>query len=151
MVGSSHRLLPQKDGNHSSLSIDSISSSDAVIDSAANLDVTVHPFTTDNDNRGPSNSPHIASAFTVRNPINGISSPGKPSDSIHHGQHAVPSVQRDNQRPTQNKMAIDLILNSDPPSLDGSPEASAANHDSPAHVQQSGSATSTSKKMTVSP
>ncbi|KAK7705847.1 hypothetical protein SLS64_007795 [Diaporthe eres] len=52
MVGSSGRLSPQKDGNHSRLSIDSTNSSDAVVDSAANLVVTVHPLTTDNDNGG---------------------------------------------------------------------------------------------------
>lgn len=80
-------------------------------DSATTSHATIHPSPTDNDN---GDSTCIASTPPVKQPIIGDASLDILSDSAHHGEHAMPDVQRDNQRPAQNRMAVDSILESNP-------------------------------------
>lgn len=117
-----------------------------MVKSAAELGATVRPPATDNGNGGPSDTLRAASASTVRRPMINVASFDVSSDSAHHSDHAMPDVQSDNQRPMQNRMAINYILNSDSPSRDTFHDASATNADSSPYVHHNESAASTGEK-----
>lgn len=148
MDGLSRRLSPQENGNHPDLSIGSMTSSDAMIDSAIDLADTTHPSSIGNGNGGTLNGPCIAGAFTVQSPMIGDSSVGISSEPAYRGDHKMSDVQGDNQRSTQNKLTIPLILNSNSPSLDGYPKPSITNSESTVHLHQSDSAASASEDTT---
>lgn len=114
-----------------------------MIDSAKTSEATVRPTATDNDNGGPSDSPRSA---TVQHQVVRVAGLDIPSDSPHENDHVMLDVQRDNQRITQNRMAIDFILNRDSPCRDGFSKASVTNGDSTAHVSQGGSTTGKGEK-----
>lgn len=149
MEGLSPRLLPQNERNSSRLNIDSIKSSDAMVDSAAKLGATVRPPATDNGSGGPSDTLHADSASTVQRPMINVANLKVLNDSAHHRDHAMPDVQRNNQRPTQNRMAINYILNSDSSSRYSLTEASVTNGDSTIHGEQSGSTASTGEEINI--
>lgn len=117
-----------------------------MINFAKASEATVGPTDTDNDNGDPSDSPRNSGASTIQHQVARVASLDIPSDSPHDHDHEMPDVQRDNQQTTQNRMAIDFILNRDLPCHNGFSEASATNGDSIAHVHQGGSTTGTGEK-----
>lgn len=142
---------PPKVDNGSSTSINSTSSSDAMIDSETNSAATAQLFPTDNDNGGPSSDPHITSASSVEHYTTDISGLNTPSDSAYHSDNTLPELQSANQPSKQNRMAISYILNRDSPQPSGFPDSSKVIGDSTAHGKQSGSASSASKRKTPGP
>lgn len=142
---------PPKVDNDSSTSINSTSSSDAMIDSETNSAATAQLFPTDNDNGGPSSDPYITGASSVQHYATDLSGLDTPSASAHHSDNKMPEIQSAHQPPTQNRMAISYILNKDPPEPNGFPDSSKVIGDSTAHGKQSGSASSGSKRNTPGP
>lgn len=149
MEGSSRTPSWQKNGNRSSPSTDSISSSDTMMDCAESLDATLSPSPINTDSGGPSDKHRTTSASTPRPPITGISSVDVPHDSAHHSGHVTPDIQRDNQQSAQNRMAIDFILNSSPPNLEDSPEPSVTKKNSTAQVPSSVTSASAGEKTSI--
>lgn len=137
MDGLSHRLSPQENGNHPDLSIGSMTTSDATTDSAIDLTCAAHPSPINNDKGGPSNGPRVASASTVQHPMAVDSSAEVHSDPTHRGDQEMSDAQGDDQRSTQDIMAIAFILNSDSPSLDVSAKVSIVNRKPMPHLHLS--------------
>lgn len=148
---SRRRRSPPKVDNDSSTSIDSTSSSDAMIDSETNSAATAQLLPTDNDNGSPSGDPHITSASSVQHYTTDLSGLNTPSNPAHHSDNTMPEIQSAHQPPTQNRMAISYILNRDSPQPSDFPDSSKVIGDSTAHGKQSGSASSASKRKTPGP
>lgn len=149
MTRSNPIFPPRKDGNQSILNSDNFTSSDGMIDSAKASEATVRPIATDNDNGGPSDSPRSAGASTVQHSVVRVASLDIPTGSLRDGDRALADIQRDNQRPTQSRMAIGFILNSDLPRRNGFSEASVTDNNSTANVHRGGSTTGTGEKTTT--
>lgn len=149
MTRSNPVFSPRKDGNQSILNSDDSTSSDGMIDSATASKATVRPTAIDNDNGGPSDSRRSAGASTVQHPVDRVASLGIPSDSPHGNDHAMPDAHRDNQQPTQNRLAIGFILDNDLPCRNGFSQASITDNDSTAHVHQGGSTAGKCEKTTA--
>lgn len=148
MEGSSRnrRRSPPGAGSHSDTNNGSSSSSNAMLDSATNMAATVQTSPADNDNGDPSSGSRISSPSSLHSHITNPSSLTIPSGSAQHGNHAMPEVKGDNQRPTQNTMPIEFILRNSPPPNDFSGSSNTVDV-STANGKQSGSTASGSKGM----